>query len=115
MVVAERKDFSIPTNSSREINESIALTPFYTPFSEGGLNYLRQIKIILNKSDCQAPNSRSRRASEGFNERIRILAILLPPQMLIDCHNNINLAYGNTQRKGFSPRHYLVLNLVIKN
>jgi len=46
MVVAERKDFSILTNSSREINESIALTPFYTPFSEGGLNYLRQIKII---------------------------------------------------------------------
>jgi len=72
MVVAERKDFSILTNSSREINESIALTPFYTPFSEGGLNYLRQIKIILNKSDYQAPNSRSRRASEGVNERILI-------------------------------------------
>jgi hypothetical protein len=81
-------------------NESIALTVFYTPFSEGGLNYLRQIKIILNKLDCQAPNPRSTRASEWVNERIRILAIALPPQMLMDCHKNINLSYTNTQRKG---------------
>jgi hypothetical protein len=88
--------------------ESIALAVFYTPFSEGGLNYLQKIKIILNKSDCQVPNPRSTRASEGVNERMRILVIALPPQMLMNYHNNINLSYINTQRKGFSPLHYLI-------